>query len=527
VKRLAAPSTPDYALENTGVSEVNVGAALRVRRGATETTLSYRRYQADLGVCSCLRLESADDFHAQLESRRPKGSELYRAEFEIERPSQAVVHDMALLRTRWDLPELGSLSATYSFQHDHRLEYEVVRQAVTGPQFDFRLLTHELEVALDHRPIHLTDHLHLRGAAGASAIAQRHYYSGLPLIPDYSSWGAAVYASERLVGHDFEVEAGLRYDAMIRAAHFERRDYQRLVRSGQLAAEACAGAAEDRTTCRSAFQTLSASLGGLRQLGRAWAVKAELSTASRPPNPDEQYLNGSAPTFPVVGLGKPDLRPETTYAASSTVTFQHPRLAVEASAYANLIRNYIYFAPAFDETGAPIFDVLVRGTYPRFITKAVDALFFGVDGGVTATPLPALELNLQGSMVRARNRSDDSYLVFVPADQLRGAISYRCPNEARWGMRNTFASLSGTYVARQRRYYLAADFAAPPAAYFLLGAELGAERRLGRNTVKVALTGSNLLNTRYRDYTSLLRYFADQPGWQAMLRVSLFSSSHS
>ena len=31
----------------------------------------------------------------------------------------------------------------------------------------------------------------------------------------------------------------------------------------------------------------------------------------------------------------------------------------------------------------------------------------------------------------------------------------------------------------------------------------------------------NLTNARYREYTSLLRYFADQPGWELRLRLSL------
>jgi iron complex outermembrane recepter protein len=65
----------------------------------------------------------------------------------------------------------------------------------------------------------------------------------------------------------------------------------------------------------------------------------------------------------------------------------------------------------------------------------------------------------------------------------------------------------------------------PPPGYFLLDAELGTETRVGDQIVKLALAGSNLTNARYRDYTSLLRYFADEPGWQASLRLSVFFDS--
>ena len=519
-KRLAAPSTPDYALDNTGAAEWNAGATAGYRHGDAEYKLSYLHYQAQLGVCSCLRIDTIEDFEAQLQRDRPVGSELFDADFEIERPYQAAAHDLAVARGRWTRDHLGTLIATYAFQHDHRREYEIVRDATTGPQFDFRLMTHELELALEHRPIHVSDHLHLRGEVGVIGMAQTHRYSGLQLVPDHTSGGGGVYAIERLIGHTFELEAGVRYDFHARRAAMARIDYLRLVRSGQLAMDACGDSDGDPVSCGSQFHTLSASLGGLRQLGEVWSIKLELSTASRPPNPDEQYLNGTSPTFPVLALGKPDLGAETTYSTSATTSYQGDRVTAELSGFANLITDYIYFAPAIGADGEPIYDVLVRGTFPRFITRPVDAVFYGADGGIAATPWPALELGAQLSVVRARNVSDDAYLVFVPPDRVRGAVTYRPPAFGEVG--KGFVSMSGTYVARQGRFDAHADLAEPPPAYFLLGAEVGAEARRGRQTFKLGLQGTNLLNARYRDYTSLLRYFADQPGWQLMVRLSVF-----
>ena len=297
VKRLAAARTPDYPLDNTGVAEWNAGATVGYRRRGTAYKLSYRRYQAQLGVCSCLSISSVDHFEAQIARDRPLGAELYTSDFEIERPYQAVVHDLAIARGEWTWDGRGTLTATYAFQHDHRREYDVVRDAVTGPQFDFRLFTHELAVAFEHNPIHLSDHLHLRGSTGLVGVAQTHAYTGLPLVPDHTSLGTGVYALERLIGHDVELEAGVRYDLLARTASIERRDYLRIVRSGQLALDACGGDG-DPVECASRFHSLSASLGGLYRLTDAWTAKLDLSTAARPPNPDEQYLNGTSPTLP-------------------------------------------------------------------------------------------------------------------------------------------------------------------------------------------------------------------------------------
>jgi iron complex outermembrane recepter protein len=522
-KRLAAPETPTYALDNAGLFEWNAGATIAYRTRRATYLASYRRYNADLGVCSCLRVHNVDDFLSQARAGEPIGADELDADFGIDRPRQAVAHDLALARARWERDELGTITATYSFQHDLRREYDVVRNPdVARAQFNFRLMTHELGATFEHNPIHLSEHWHLRGDAGVTGMAQIHYYSGLHLVPDYRSFSAGAYASERLVGDTTEIEAGVRYDVLQRTAEIQNIDFLRLARSGQLAMDAC-GADIDPASCRSRFHTTVASLGALHRLGESWTVKGELSRASRAPNPDEQYLNGAAPTFPVLGLGKPDLAPETTYSSSLTLGYSTPTIKAEASAFANLIDNYIYFGPAIGEDGMPIFDVLIRGTFPRFATQAVDAMFWGADGGIELAPIPALELGAQASLVRAKDADDGSYLVFVPADRYRGTVTVRVPDGG--GFRRTFATVSGSYVARQRRYDPIADFIAPPPAYFLLGAELGTETRIADQQVRLALQGSNLTNARFRDYTSLMRYFADEPGWQVLLRISMFLDS--
>ena len=78
-----------------------------------------------------------------------------------------------------------------------------------------------------------------------------------------------------------------------------------------------------------------------------------------------------------------------------------------------------------------------------------------------------------------------------------------------------------TFVRRQDRFDINADLAPPPAGTYLLDVDLGVEKALGDQTLKVSLSSSNLTGARYREYTSLLRYFVDQPGRQIMLRLSI------
>jgi iron complex outermembrane receptor protein len=258
-----------------------------------------------------------------------------------------------------------------------------------------------------------------------------------------------------------------------------------------------------------------------------WSEKAnskiDLSMASRFPNPDEQYLNGTSPTFPVYGLGQPTLGKETTYGAAVTTALHNGWIVAELSLYGNFIDDYIYFAPEIGPDGLPVLDVLSRGVFPRFRTRPIDAVFYGFDGGLAVTPIRELELSGQVSVVRARNQDDDSYLVFVPADQARLAVTLRPADVA--GFSNVFVSLAATGVRRQDRFDINADFVPPPPGYVLLGAELGAEKKMGQQVFKFSIEGKNLLGTRYRDYTSLDRYFADEPGWALLFRMSLSFST--
>ena len=82
------------------------------------------------------------------------------------------------------------------------------------------------------------------------------------------------------------------------------------------------------------------------------------------------------------------------------------------------------------------------------------------------------------------------------------------------------ASIAGVYAARQSRFDQAADLAPPPQAYSVAEVSLGADIRVSGLPLRIALQGTNVFGARYREYASLLRYFADQPGQQLMLRIS-------
>jgi iron complex outermembrane receptor protein len=261
---------------------------------------------------------------------------------------------------------------------------------------------------------------------------------------------------------------------------------------------------------------------------RDFVVKLDATSAVRFPNTDEQFIKGSAPSFPVFANGDGKISPERTWGGALTLGYANPWAFVEGSGYANYIDEYIYFRglPQSTDPGDPTFSECapltcgVRGAFPLFSPIPVDALFYGGElGGEVQPPKLPVSFEAQGSWVRARQLPDGTALAFIPPDRYRLGITYHWPDFGR--TENGHIGVNGTVVDRQRRYDDEADFAAPPPAYALLGAEAGLDVPFDEQVFSVALVGRNLTNARYRDYTSLLRYFANEPGWELSLRLSL------
>ena len=180
-----------------------------------------------------------------------------------------------------------------------------------------------------------------------------------------------------------------------------------------------------------------------------------------------------------------------------------------------LIKDYIYLAPELREDGTVRTDVLIQGRFPRFSYKPIDALFYGVDADMS-TRLGPIEVELQATVVRARELESNEFLLFIPPDRLRTKLSYRLPVHQL--MREIRVSFTSTLVAHQHNVSPSSDFAPAPEGYALFGASATTAIELGQQRYLLSLEIENIQDKRYRDYTSLLRYFADDPGRQVFLR---------
>jgi iron complex outermembrane recepter protein len=515
--RGASLMSPDYVLGNTGSEQWNAGAALAYRWTSGELRGSYHHHDLRAGVFYGVQNSTPAEFVAQLEQSRPVTADLWSTSYEIDRPYQDVSHDIAVLKGQ-GYGSWGRFVANYAYQHNVRREFEQARESVSGPQYDFLLRTHSLDGVYEHPERHL-GHAHFEGSFGAQGSFQENVYQGLPLLPNYRALELGVFGVERMTLHRVDIEFGARYDRRAQSAYLGRQDFERHTRRETLDEERCAFDGEV-AKCPDQWQSGSFSLGGLvHVVPDVLDVKIDLSTATRFPDVDEQYLIGSAPSFPVYGLGYPDLQPENTYGGSLTLGLRQPWIALELSGFQYLVNNYVNFAPALDSEGNPQIDVTIQGAWPTYAYSPIQASLVGADGSLELGGESFLGLALGGALVRQTNTKSGAPLNGTPPDRLRLGLLGRPPGF--WLVREPKIGLSAELVAEQTRVDPSADFAPPPGAYALLGAQMSARIKTKDRVLRFGVEAHNLLNTSYRDYTSLLRYYADQPGRNIRLRVAV------
>lgn len=184
-----------------------------------------------------------------------------------------------------------------------------------------------------------------------------------------------------------------------------------------------------------------------------------------------------------------------------------------------MIQNYTYFAPDLTEDGDLRYEVTIRGTWPQYTYRPVPAVFYGADGHIDIAPEFWLGVRLQAALVRAHDLSTGDFLIGTPPDHGRIALIGRLPEFPSIG--DIEFSVHSDLIAKQTHTNPQADFAPAPDGAVLLGAMASATIPARFGEFKLSLEARNLLNTRYREYTSLLRYYADQPGRDVRLRVGL------
>lgn len=506
LKRSGFVQTPAYFLANTSYRETNYSGDIHYQHDKWGIEAFYSQFDTKIGLFTGAQVGSLADLYAAISRPEPLSQPGFS--YALDRPYQDVKHNLLKIRADYHSAKGGILTATVARQQNTRQEYDFLSfSGLTNPELSLKLVTHTADLVWEHRDVKTRGRGHWSGSVGFNGLTQQNIRQYLFLIPNFRSYGAGVFGIERYARGRVTLEAGLRYDYRWLRAFF------------------LSDATNQPYNTTHNWQNANGSLGAAYQLRPDLTLTANVSTAWRAPNVADLYSNGLHQSAVAYEIGNPNLKPEQAYNSNAVLAYAGSRLSGEIGFYNNLINNYIYLKP----DSVPV--IRQRGAFPAYTYTQVRATFRGVDATLNYKITPQLTLTTKNSLLFAYNQTEQNYLVFIPPNRSDNSLRY---DRSQWGkLSDVYVLVSGLYVARQNRapavttrqadgqVIFTGDFAPPPPAYFLLGAEAGFTARVGAHPLSIILSGTNLTNTAYRDYLNRFRYFADEPGRSLILKLRL------
>lgn len=511
-------TAPDYQLTNTGARELSYMFGSRYHKKNFDISLYYSHVQQKLGILRGSVVGNLDDLEAAVNAPEPFYTQPFS--YDISTPYQEVSHNLIKAQGSYNFSH-SKIDFQYGFQINKRQEFDVRRGSNNErPSIDLELFTHSVDVDWAHQ-----EFSGWSGKVGGQWLYQDNNNipgtNTIPFVPNYNNNRLGLYLVESKYFGNINFEAGLRYD--YQKSSTRGRDINNNVYSSDLS-----------------YHSLTGLAGISADLSAHSSLQTNIGTSWRPPNIAELYSFGKHEYTIEYGLwrsetdelGRPtsadevfdqETKPIDNELGLKWVTsYNHSveKHSLELTAYINYLKNYIYTKP-----GGVV--ATVRGPFPFYVYDQADALFYGLDASYTLQHTSDWKSRLTGSYLRARDIKNDHYFVGIPSNRLSYKISH---NRKIFGW-DFNGAIEASYVFKQHlapRTVTIQDimdaeangisiFEEDDSSFDLLNAPDGYLLLSGHIDVTIrqmvlGLQVNNILNTSYREYTNLLRYFADEPG---------------
>lgn len=499
-KKLGNYKTADYFLGNTGVDEFNYAGTLQYKNDKNQLELYFSHFGTQLGIFRGAHIGTVEDIQARIDHGRP--FETYDFSYQIEAPRQKVTHDLVKVSWEHQLRAGRRLEMQYGLQRNHRREYDMRRvESDDIPMADMVLTTQSLDVVLKegHSSIGIQSMVQVNNNTPGTGTT--------PIIPNFDSYAAGIFAVHQFHIDRWHVEIGGRYD--FKYLDIAGYRYQRNEIDNNGAVE------QYLLTDNRKFHNASGTAGTLYHFSPKFSWKSNIGLAWRAPSVNELYSDGVHHGSATYELGNPDLRSEKGLKWINAFIWSDERLQVTVDVYAQMLYDYIYAQPNPDAVRQTI-----RGTFPLFAYQQHDAFFYGADLQLRYAFLNTFHYDVSASVVRARNVELDSYLPYIPSARFHQALSWTYCGQSQ---PESYLKVGHRFIAKQNQYKEGMDYVAPPPAYHLF--DVVASKQIKTNSDaqtswNVMLSVENLFNQSYKDYMDRFRYFAHQMGRNVSVKIS-------
>lgn len=469
--RAAGESHADYidgdgnAVGNTRFNTQNVKAGAGIRKSWGDTRIRYTYLKQKLGI---LEEDAQDELVTT------------RGDRTIQLPFQDVTDHFINSETNVYLGE-DKIKATFGYHLNFREEVEDDFEAV-----DLGLITRNFMYDVKYFK-GLTPHLEaIVGVQGFYLRNLNYVDAGEFLIPDATKDDRSVYALLNYNKDKWVLQGGLRYDyrkvtADASAQHFV--DY------GFILPENPSDRRLERT-----FDGVTASAGATYRPNSTWRFRMNVAQGFRAPDLAELFSNGPHPGTSRFERGDASFGREQNIQSDFGIRYSKPNFSISGEVFYNHVDNYIFFSPSEER----IEDLTV------WVFEQADARLYGgeLELDIHPTSMKWFAFSTGYSTVIGQRRSDMSFLPYIPAFRWTQTLDFKLKNAGV--IKNPYISVLGNLVFDQNR---SAPLEEDTPGYYLLGLNVGGNITVGKNTLDVYLSGSNLLNNTYLDHMSLFRPF--------------------
>jgi iron complex outermembrane receptor protein len=252
------------------------------------------------------------------------------------------------------------------------------------------------------------------------------------------------------------------------------------------------------------------------------------STAWRSPQVNELFSNGLHHGAARIERGRPNLNPERAFSVLGTLVYNNEKWEAELGIYQKVINGFIYLKPAYPAL------LTIRGAFPAFDYAQTDASLTGMDMRLAYRFTNHLQAHLKGSVLRAYNSTEKTWLIQMPSDRFEADLEYSFIDGKKWkqssikfGMQHvteqTHVPPTGNIKVTDAagNTTMQSDYMAPPPVYSLFNAESTTAIDVRKRRIELVLSATNLFNVSYRDYMNAFRYFSLDRGRNIAIKIKL------
>lgn len=477
-------STPDYLLNNTGMREKALSAAVGWKKRTHGAELYYSFYHTLLGVMYSAHLGNIDLLKERLKYGRPV--ETYPFSRHIDYPYQDVTHHLLKLNAYYFLNNGSKLSLQYAFQHDLRDEFHQRRNNRSStPSLSLRLQTSQLDFTWQNsygnwstEAGFFLGNMNNQNVPGTGVV---------PIIPNYTQDNFGIYLIQNYASQNrLFFNAGLRYD------------YQMTNSRGMDIYSTAYGSKRH-------FNNFVYNAGVLYKPVEQLSLKSNVGIAWRAPNVHELYSNGLDHASSIYIIGDSTMQSERSLKWIAGAEWSQEKFSFSVEGYLQWFNHFIYDEPTRQ------FMTVISGAYPVFVYRQLNAFFRGVDAELTVKPIRQMEYRAMAGMVWANETYTHRYLPGIPSFRFNHSLKYTWDRLHRF--QGVFVEINHKYVGKQKRFDPETDLIDyTPDAYSLCGLSAGCKMPLGNQSLSLSVQADNIFDTVYKEYTNRYRYYAHDLG---------------